>query len=172
MNKQISFILLIVFILCSCEDVTDRETMDQSLVIYHNSFESKEDTENWKGNASLQLKAEAPDVGGKQSVFISGGCIIPHAYLELGPVETDGLYILRFWGKNLTTGGSLELGSTDNDSNIIQIRIVQKNWKKYISEDTLFCAAGEKLRISMNAGGFLVSSMLVDMLEIVKVNSQ
>ncbi len=36
-----------------------------------------------------ELQRNSPPSGGLQSIYISGGCLIPHAYLELGPFDED-----------------------------------------------------------------------------------
>ncbi len=140
-------------------------------VFYHNSFEADRDTSGWRGYGAFEFRQEAPGGGGKRSVFISGGCIIPHARLELGPVKDGGSFILRCWGKNLSIGGGVGLYVAEESPDYIHITINDEDWKFYESADTLYCPPGKKISLEMNSGGFVASSMLVDVLEIVQVEN-
>ncbi|HVO75567.1 MAG TPA: YCF48-related protein [Ignavibacteriaceae bacterium] len=141
-------------------------------VIYSNSFETPQDTIGLHGYGSIQFNSDAPPDGGNQSLYISGGCLWPHALFELGSFNSNGLYIIRCWGKNLQIGGDVSLNVEGNlPLNGINISVNEKNWTYYESAETLFCPAGKKLELSMNAGGIAASAMLVDKIEVVNVQA-
>jgi photosystem II stability/assembly factor-like uncharacterized protein len=141
----------------------------RGIVVYSNSFESPLDTVGWRGYMEFRNDA-APDCG-NQSLFISGGCVWPHASIELGPYDDSGFYAIRCWGKDLQIGGSIsiEVGGGDAPDRI-GITINNKEWTKYESDQTLFCPAGRKIILSLGAGGIVASAMLIDKLEIVNVH--
>ena len=108
MNKLlIPIVLLITFLSCKKESTLEQQ-------IYFNSFESQSDTIGWIGDA-FNFDNDVPSHGGKKSLSISGGCIIPHAEYTIDPQSTDCYLKFRFWGKNLSNGGgvwpSLTLGA-------------------------------------------------------------
>lgn len=161
----IYFILLPFLISSSCEK--DIIPNDLNNPIYFNSFETSSDTIGWKGYGQISLYNDAPKTGGKKSLFVSGGCVIPHAIYNVGP-QTDECYIiLKCWGKNLEVGGSIYL-KPDNGYRSISISVTGKNWTVYESQDTLFCPANESLILELISGGIMSSAMLVDLLEIRK----
>jgi hypothetical protein len=137
-------------------------------VLYSNSFENSSDLDGWQGDGSFELRKDAPVMGGKRSLFIAGGCIVPHTYYDLRIFDDCNL-IIRCWGKNLSNGGYVSLGLIDKDFGETSIDIIDSTWKSYQSSEKLFCPSGEIIRITMNSGGFVASSMLVDLVEVVKV---
>ena len=137
-------------------------------IIYSNSFEYPNDTTGWTGY--LQFRHDAPPNGGNQSVYISGGCIWPHASVELDPSDENGFYIIRCWGKDLQIGGEVLINVEGEASDQVNILINQKEWKFYESKKMLYCPADKKIILSMGAGGIVASAMLVDKIEIVRVN--
>ena len=68
----------------------------------------------------------------------------------------------------MDAGGGISLRSDDRHTSI-GISIYDKVWTHYESADTLFCEAGGDLIIELVSGGFNSSSMLVDLIEIYKV---
>jgi hypothetical protein len=138
-----------------------------SQIIYSNSFESPLDTIGWMG--FMEFRNEAPPGGGNQSVFISGGCIWPHAWIEIGPFNESSSYIIRCWGKDLQIGGGVSIYVEGEYSNQVNINVNGKEWKYYTSENSLFCPAGKKIIIAMGAGGIVASAILIDEIELVKV---
>ncbi len=140
------------------------------VVIYSNSFESAQDTVGLQKNGAIDFNSDVPIGGGTQSLFVSGGCIWPHTQVEIGPFENDGFYKITCWGKNLQVGGSI---SMDVEGDILNgaIIIVNEDAWTYYESTILFCPAGKKIVLSMNAGGIVQSAMLVDNLEIVSVKS-
>jgi len=69
--------------------------------IYQNSFESASDTLGWSGHGMIGFKNEPSPDGGKQSLYVSGGCLAHHAEFKIQPQSENGYYILQGWGKNL-----------------------------------------------------------------------
>lgn len=147
------------------ENKSDPDTTLSDSRIYYNSFEESSDTAGWKGG--VYLYDEAPENGGQKSLFVSGGCIVPHVYFDFDPLPEDCRLIVKCWGKNLDAGGGLMLSSGLNAQ--ISISISETGWTSYESVDTLFCAANSDLRLELMSGGFVPSSMLVDLIEIFKV---
>ncbi len=138
-------------------------------VVYSNSFESPQDTVGWQG--IMDFRNDAPVNGGNRSLFVSDGCIIPHAWVDAVTIAEDGLYSLRCWGKNLMLGGTvyLQVGSRGLDRSYIQIR--DTSWTYYVSPDTLLCIEGDTIELAMYSGGLISSAMLVDNIEIVRTGT-
>ena len=180
MHQKKFFIILCIIIGLSASAFTQRratvsgssvgtQTSTQGgIVVYSNSFESSQDTVGWRGTGSREFRGDAAPDGGQQSLYVSGGCLWPHAWIELTPDESDGLYILRCWGKDLQIGGEVEL-NVEGSMLGPWITVNQKEWVYYESADTLCCPAGKKIVLSMGAGGIVPSAMLVDRIEIVRV---
>ena len=159
----------IIFLISFCSTSTSYETEDEIAdLIYSNSFESLKDVINWKGH--IELKSDTPRNGGKKSIRVLGGCIIPHTYYLFQPIGENCSLIIRFWGKNLMTGGSVNLSDIKNSFREISVSVEDKSWKKYISSDTLVCHSLDTLMLSFNSGGVKPSAMLIDNIEIIKVN--
>ncbi len=174
-----AFILLLFFIACfSCEKFPDSDPgpLYPENNIYFNSFESPSDTVGWYGISVEYLLEDSPVGGGMQSVQISGGCIIPHAYIWIDPLDEDCSLVLRCWGKNMSYGGSVRLIMVDpwmdDPLETVSISVQETSWTYYSSEDTLHYVAGSRLRIELNSGGIMASAMRVDQLEISKVDPQ
>jgi|GEM_PF-3660246 len=144
------------------------ETEDNS-IIYSNSFESIKDTIGWLGY--LELYKEAAPGNGSYSAHVSGGCIWPHAWYILSPFNEDGYFILRCWAKDLGVGGIAGIMPGNDHFKQVRISVHGNEWKYYESSDTLFCPAGESITLFLGAGGIIASAMLVDKLEIVKINA-
>lgn len=155
--------ILPVFSLLSCEKYADPVIPVDSF--YFTSFESSSDTAGWYGISSENRVEDAPSVGGRYSVEISGGCVIPHAYYSFLPLTEDCNFVLKCWGKNLSNGGSVSL-ITENYSGAIHISVSESSWTSYQSEDTLHCLSGDTLRLQLISGGLISSTMLVDQIEL------
>jgi hypothetical protein len=163
--------LLAIFFAVSILYSANVQLKADEVVIYSNSFESSDDTIGWHVNADIQFHLEAPPNGGEQSLYVSGGCIVPHFWTELGPFEKDIFLLLRCWGKNLGIGGGVSIEvEGDYPRAASHIYINQKEWTYYESKDTLFCPAGKEIILSMVSGGFVSSAMLVDLVEIINVD--
>ena len=170
MKPEPVFVLLFfLFSFVSCEELSGPDPDNPNESFYFNSFESSSDTAGWYGVSDNNFIEEAPKGGGKQSLKVSGGCVIPHAYYRIDSIADDCSLVLKCWGKNLSNGGSVSL-YTENISGSLHISVTEMSWTSYICEDTLHCIAGSSLRLELNSGGILPSSMLVDQIEISKVD--
>ncbi len=124
----------------------------------------------WRGSGTFRFASQAAPGGGKQSLFVSGACTVPHAYFELPAFPTDGYYLLRCWGKDLGIGGAVLLRiKHDPSGHFLSIAVNRPEWTFYESPDTLFCPAGKSLEVELMAGGFVSSAMLIDLLEIRRI---
>ena len=171
MISRLSFVIvLFIFSSISCEKFSDPAPVYPKDCVFFNSFESSSDTSGWYGISTEAIVEDAPKVGGKYSIKISGGCVIPHAYYWIDPLEEDCSLILKCWGKNLSNGGSVSL-HTDNPSSGIHVSVSELAWISYTSEDTLHCSAGSSVRIELISGGIISSSMLIDQIEISRVDN-
>jgi hypothetical protein len=151
--------------LFSCE-----KESDQGQQIYFNSFESQSDVDGWIGNA-FTFSNDVPSHGGKKSLSVSGGCVLPHAKYTVPPQNTDCYLILRFWGKNLSYGGSVNLYVNKAGYKEIGFDVSKMDWTLYESRDTLFCPANTSLTLQAISGGISSSAMLIDMVELRKLNA-
>jgi hypothetical protein len=131
--------------------------------IYSTSFESAADTSGWTGNGTLALRSSAPGGGGTQSALVSGGCIWPHSAYEF-PAPAGGTFVLQAWAKDLGIGGGITLENVATDKRV-SVRVQEDTWKQLRSE-TLSVETGDSLRLTMGAGGFVASAMLVTRIEI------
>lgn len=162
--KKIAFIFFFSLLLISCEKEND---LGQH--IYFNSFESQSDTVGWVGYA-FNFANDAPNHGGTKSLSISGGCVLPHAQFTVTPQNTDCYLILKFWGKNLSNGGGVNLYVNKAGYKEISFDVSDKGWTLYESRDSLFCPANTSLTFEAMAGGISSSAILIDMIEIRKLN--
>jgi photosystem II stability/assembly factor-like uncharacterized protein len=171
--KQKYFLFLIIFFALSffnyCKAQTTLEVQSEA-VVYSNSFEAPQDTVGLQRYGWIDFNSDVPNDGGTQSLFVSGGCIWPHAQIEIGPFENDGFYKIKCWGKNLQIGGSVSIDVEGDFLNGAIIIVNEDAWTYYEST-SLFCPAGKKIVLSMNSGGIVQSAMLVDNLEIVNLKS-
>lgn len=168
MKSRITFVGIILVVTVACDKSVEPEMRNVDSV-YFNSFESSEDTVGWWGYGAIGFWSDAPPNGGKQSLYVSGGCIVPHATVDLNAMMTDSYIILRCWGKNLAIGGGVSLKLPGDVPRSISIVVVDTAWKSYVSPDTLFCPANQSIRLSLAAGGIAPSAMLVDLVEVIRV---
>jgi len=163
------FLLLIVTpAFSSCEN--DQSGQGDSKQVYYNSFESQSDTAGWDGYA-FSFNDDTPKHGGKHSLYISGGCIIPHASFILPPQPADCHLVLKCWGKNLTDGGGVTIYVDKAGYGAVSVNVTEKQWTSYVSENKLFCPANTSLVLQITSGGIASSSILVDMIEVRKVSN-
>ena len=138
-------------------------------IVYSNGFESGADTAKWIGYGSMQLSNDVPPGGGNRSLFVSGGCTVPHAAFRIGEVSQDSRFILRFWGKRLFGSGGVGLGFSQSPTSGIGVNVVDSTWTHYESQDVFYCPADSTLWLNVNAGGFVAGAILVDDIQVVKV---
>lgn len=165
--KNFTFLQLLVcfFAFCSCAEMSITE--DTKKHVFFSSFESLSDTTNWFGIYRDNIVDEAPKQGGDKSVRIAGGCLIPHASCTVD-ISEECHVMLKCYGKNLSNGGSVHMRN-DNTNEASSISISDKEWKHYTGSDTIYCPANSSLNLQLNSGGFAPSSMLVDVIEIIKI---
>jgi hypothetical protein len=163
----IPIVLFLIFLSCKKES-TKENTLEQQ--IYFNSFESQSDTAGWRGY-TFDFANDVPEHGGTKSLSVSGGCLIPHAEYTVPPQNTDCYLVVKLWGKNLSNGGSVYLYVNKAGYKETSFDISEKDWTLYESRDTLFCPANTSLTFGASAGGFISSAILIDMVEIRKLNA-
>jgi len=134
--------------------------------IYATSFESDADTIGWWGYGSRTFRHDAPPGGGYRSLVVSGGCIVPHAGVDLPPLSSSMYISLRCWGKALHGGGSIVLDYGYETPRGISVYVSDTVWTEYSVTDSLLCLANLPLRLSFFSGGIVPGSMAVDLLEI------
>ncbi len=139
---------------------------DLDSLLYFTSFESVADTAGWHGVYLDLFSTDAPPGGGRQSLRISGGCVVPHAWLILPPIQRDAWLTLQCWGKNLSNGGTVELCVVGECPRGLAIQIEDQEWAGYSPLPTLYCPKGKELMLALVSGGYVPSAMLVDLIEI------
>jgi len=167
----VSLIIGVVFLGCDLTDSTTGFPPDRSVVLHKYTFESPADTAGWHGHGAVQLREDVPMNGGEHSLYVSGGCIVPHFVLDLPPIYTDSYLQLRCWGKVLIRGGVVSLGIIgDSISTGTAFALTDSTWYRYTSE-TVFYSAGDSIELLLNSGGIVPGGILVDNIEIVKVTA-
>jgi len=161
--KKILIGIMIFLSIFGCSDSVSPE-MEQ--FIYSNSFEKESDFEGWEGICSDNWKYDVPNDESKKSVFISGGCVIPHSKYVFKTYMSPGYYTIECWGKAYpkTFGGEVSLKyQIDENYNFSSVNIGFSDsvWTHKVS-DTLFFDKSHDLTIEMNAGGLVASAMLID----------
>lgn len=139
-------------------------------VVYSNGFESPADTVGWAGYGTMQLRDDVPPGGGKHSLFVSGGCIVPHASFRILKASRDSRFVLRFWGKKLINGGGVGLGFSESPAGGIGVNVADSVWTYYESQDIFYCPADSSVWLTLISGGFVPGAILVDNIEVVQVN--
>jgi hypothetical protein len=139
---------------------------DSDSLLYFTSFESATDTAGWHRVYPDLFSTDTPAGGGRQSLRISGGCVVPHAWLILPPLPCDAWLTLQCWGKNLSNGGMVELCAVGECPRGLVIQIEDQEWAEYSPLPTLFCPKGKELMLALVSGGYVPSAMLVDLIEI------
>ncbi len=159
--SSISFVIIFNCVFLSCEKSFSPLGSE---IVYAQSFESPNDFSDWDEFGAASMKKDAPPGGGTWSVQISGGCIVPHAYVDIEPLSYDCELVFSFWGKNLFNGGSVSLGSDDYKGDT-QVAVTDKVWRYYISTVYNY-KKGQPLRLSLYSGGYVPGAMLIDMIKI------
>jgi hypothetical protein len=162
-----SLLVAVVLCLSSCQkSVEPGEASGEFL--YTTSFESDADTVGWWGYGGRTFRYDAPPGGGERSLVVSGGCIIPHACVDLPPLSQAAFVSLRCWGKALERGGAVTLELASDPGQSIFLSVLDSNWTPHASADSLFCPANEHLRLSLRSGGIVAGAMAVDLLEVIR----
>ena len=169
--RKILFGTIFYFFIFCCSDLVSPESGE---IVYSNSFETESDFEGWEGIGPESRRNDVPNRESKNSVYISGGCVVPHAFFVFDVNLPQGYYMIECWGKAVprTFGGSVSLKyKIDENFNYSSVFIGFSDsiWT-FKKSDTLFFDKSNNLRIEMNAGGFFSSAMLIDDLIVKKVN--
>ena len=161
-------LVLSFFVILSCSKKCVEPTPD---FVYFNSFESPADTTGWHDIYPEMFVDNPAPKGGKQSLYIGGGCIHPTAYLDL-PQVRSGYYTVSCWGKipEPTQAGTIVLVKVNQDGEREEIELIinRKSWTFYRSKESLYCPANCDLRIEMYIGGIVGANMFIDCIGIEK----
>ena len=148
----------------SCKKVFD--PTDE--LIYYTSFEQESELNGWVGLSSMNMMNDTPGSGGDNSVFVSGGCVMPTAKYTLKAVGVEQIISFSCYGKNLTSGGSVYLRIDDEKDKDISIYVDDKTWTFYECSESIVWPANKDLSICLFSGGFVGSSMLIDEIRLLK----
>ena len=172
MNPKLFFLSLIfAFSMISCSKETEDLKVIESDVIdggslYSNSFESILDLADFEGH-SFSLTSDVPTNGGDSSLVVSGGCVVPHLYFDLGPFNEDKNLSVSFYGKSVDQfGGSVFLKLISNPQTNLKVQVQDFEWTLYQSKDVLEVPAGEKVRIEFISGGIVPLITYFDLFKI------
>jgi len=148
----------------SCKKVFD----PTGELLYYTSFEQESELDDWEGLSSSNFSNDTPGSGGDNSVFISGGCVMPTAKYTLKAVGVEQIVSFSCYGKNLTSGGSVYLKIEDEKDKEISIYVDDKTWIHYECSESIVWPANKDLSICLFSGGFVGSSMLIDEIRLLK----
>ena len=167
--KYTIFYLILFLLLFSLQFYRCTDTISpQDQPIYYNSFERPSDLDGWIGLNAASLVDDAPSTGGKRSVYISGGCVMPTASYTIAPSGEDQFVLIHCYGKNLNRGGNVVLHIGDDYNFESSISVGDTIWRFYQCDKPTFWPADSSLTICLNSGGFVASAMLIDELKIEK----
>jgi hypothetical protein len=135
------------------------------MLIYFNSFETSADTVGWI-NRGFTIANDAPFFGGKHSLYVSGGCVSPHARFEFQNKTASGYVHFSCWGKRLFNRGYVGLSVKNSQGRGISFTILDSVWIPYVAADSFYCAKDDTLQLTMLCGGFVVGEMLIDLISV------
>ncbi len=168
MNNQKIFLRICLLLLCSLLFSCKNSSSPDNSLVYFNSFESSSDLAGWDGIEPSNIVDDAPSIGGKSSIYISGGCGMPTSKYVISPNGEDNYIKVQCYGKNLFRGGVIVLCLGQDYGNEPSIIVKDTLWTSYQSENSFFWPADSSLTICLNSGGFVPAAMLIDELIIVK----
>lgn len=172
MNYKDTILIIMALIILNqmnC-DSSENPVAANKTILYHNSFESEGDISGFNGLGIIEIKNQAAPNSGENCLFVSGGCLIPHAIDTIFTSMKECSLRISCWGKTESNGGFIALYDSKDREREIGINITDSSWKTYISEFGLHCEANSSLVLELNSGGFVPGSMLVDNLEITKID--
>ncbi len=164
-----SSIMILVFSLLSCGGTLD-PPYDYLNDYYTTSFENDSDLSGWDGISIDDLRNDAPPNCGSKSVYISGGCGIPHASLILSAPGKSLTIQIGLYAKVLFDRGVCEIFVGKNYQYPHYISIRDTNWAFYQLTEDIDWPSDSTLTINLNSGGFTSGAMLVDALKVKIVN--
>lgn len=164
--KLILLSVLIASLLFTCSDQKEDIELFSDTIIYNNSFENSAEVENFEG-MQIFLSNDTPNGGGDSSMVVSGGCVLPHVFLELGPFDEAKVLSFNVYGKALDmAGGGISLSLVSDPDSGISILVQDTNWAYYETSNTLEVPIGEKIRIDFISGGIISVTTFFDLFEI------
>ncbi len=179
MKNILHFIIVLFLFNLSCNGLLESVTsppfipalQSDSSTFYYNSFEADSVLTGWNGLSVYDLYDDAPLNGGSKSVYISGGCLYPHAWYIFSPPGRDIGVFIEFFGKNLEIGGTVELAvGSGYAGDALEIVVMDSTWHYYDSDTTLLWPADSTLTLMLNSGGYEPSAMLIDCLKLVEID--
>ena len=167
MNPKLNILFaLIALMLLGCDDQKEDIEIFSETVIYSNSFENIMEVENFEG-MQIFLSDQTPNGGGDSSMVVSGGCVLPHIYLELGPFDEDLDLSFSLHAKaNNTHGSGVSISLLDDPDNNISITVQDTDWALYETSSTLTIPQGEKIRVDFTSGGIIEVTTFFDLFKI------
>ncbi len=177
MNRLTSLVSILVLLLASagCDSsVSPKDDGQRPEVIYFNSFESFRDAEGWTGVYEQMFVPDPAPNGGRKSLHIGGGCVMPTAQTSLGERRAGGDYTISCWGRLDDAGqrGAVALAAYLDGQRCAESSLVMTTgeWDYYTSAEPLSCEPGAELRIEISIGGIVAASMSLDCLEVQRVD--
>ena len=165
-HPQIFVILLSIGLLTAgCDKIFS----NKNDYIYSTSFEKNENMDQWENGENAEYKSDTPTHGGKRSLYVSGGCVVPHMILDMGKVKSEYLYSVSFFGKVLVNSGFVQLYAQVSDSEKVllgSIQLTETDWKEYSLESKTPVPVDYQLKVEMSSGGIIPGGMIIDLLEI------
>jgi len=161
-KNLLPFVLLIVV---SCE--RNDEKLQQ---IYFNSFENRGDVLEWQNfGGAYYLSGDVPEGGGDSSLFVSGGCTVPHVIFEYGILNEAGSVMFRCWGKSIP-GGEVCLMKKNDCRSSITTYIRDSIWTFHESDTVLECSEKDTLIVTLSSGGIKPGGMFIDNFKLLKTD--
>ncbi len=164
MNPKLSLLsVLFTLLLLSCSNQKEDIEIFSDTNIYNNSFENSVEVENFEG-MQVFLSNETPNGGGDSSMVVSGGCVLPHIYLELGPFdEAMDLTFNVFAKAHSIHGSNVTLSLADDPETNISITVQDTSWSYYETSNTLEVPLGKKIRVDFISGGIIEVTTFFDL---------
>ncbi len=165
-HSDFGFLLLpLLLLVVSCEGPLDCDGSG-GVTVYRTSFESEQDLVGWQGITVDDLRDDHAPHGDKRSLFVSGGCLVPHASLTFSPPGKGRVVSVECYCKNLLYGGSVGLYIGAVFSQSVSFTATDTTWTHYTCESAIRWPADSTLTVYMISGGYTGSAMLVDRLKV------
>lgn len=169
--KIILYLSLLCCVYAGCGRKVTEHVLATPLFEYFTSFESTKDAKGWQGITKNEFVSDPAPGGGQQSICLAGACLQPTAFITLSQQIDKGYYVLSCWAKikedNHT--GKIVLTTEEERKNAIQLIVRDKEWAFYKCQQSLYCRAGDKLRLEVWVGGIVTVHMFIDCIKIEKL---
>lgn len=167
-TRELTVIVIVMtFSIYFCNKCSKNPLATEQDGIYHNSFETRSDIAGFRGQGDIKMVNQAAPKSGNKSLYVSGGCIVPHAYDTVFTTSQACSLVISCWGKSQSNGGMVLIYNGENKKQKAGIPIKDLVWTYYRSEKALGCRANSSVVLEFMSGGFVPSSMLIDNLEII-----